>query len=109
METIRFSDCVPLPAGFYRCPRREQVFIVPIMGINGISHYSAESWIRAMDLHPLEALLDGLLPEHGYLVDDGAGHRRTFVNCLGLRHIYNCYLLLVALEDVEFNDAAPAG
>jgi hypothetical protein len=77
METIRFSECVPLPAGFYHCPRREQHFIIYMMGINGISHCNTEAWIRAMNFHPLEALLDGLLPEHGYMVDDGAAIARS--------------------------------
>jgi hypothetical protein len=109
MEIIRFSDCVPLPAGFYHCPWREQDFFISMLEIIGIAHYDAETWIEAMNYHPVGALLHGLLPENGYMIDDGAGHHHIFANSLGLRHIYSCHLLLVALDDLEFYDAAPAG
>jgi hypothetical protein len=82
------SECVPLPVGYYYYPRREQEFVV-CAGKEFVvcAHYDAEAWIGAMNFHPLKALLHGLLPEHGYVVDDGAGHRQIFANSPGLRHI----------------------
>uniref|UniRef100_A0A2A4IV85 Lipase domain-containing protein n=1 Tax=Heliothis virescens TaxID=7102 RepID=A0A2A4IV85_HELVI len=102
--------CEDTPTG-HEAARHEALgeeFTISILGINGFFHYDAEAWVRSMGLEPVEPLLEGLLPDHGYIVDFD-GRPRIFANALGLVHIYRCPLLLEALEEVDFFEDAPAG